>query len=528
MMWRRSPEFCFSPSCFDFSEIFLGPTGDLFNLEMQFQMKSRRTFLKGLAAVPLIAAGCATSSQTHIRTAKHLHGKPKKIIHLVADGMSAGTLSCADHFSRLERGRGLAWFELAQRPGAQVGNMDMRSQDSLVTDSSAASSVWGSGVRIPNGKVNQASDGTCLITLYELLAEEGWKRGLVTTTEITHATPAGFATCTKSRDDAEIIAAQYLERRVDQLLGGGRKFFTPDTRKDKRDLLADYRAADYAVLRTRADLASAPLDQRWVGVFTSSHLPYEVDRLGGITNVSDTPTLADMTVAALRNFGREKRFILQVEGGRVDHASHSMDAAGAMREMISFDQAVEVCLSYQKENPDTLLLLTSDHGNGNPGLNGAGSGYRDSSRLLGNIPKVKQSIGEIAKRLKAAKTPDEMVKELFEVTGYKATPARMEMLRPFIDGKGVALYDANKSDTAGLSEVLANYTGISFTSGAHTSDFVPVLAFGPGAEAFQGFIGGPDIFHRYTEFAGVRHRNPQEPLRLNANALSHDWAADVV
>lgn len=441
--------------------------------------------------------------------------------------MSAGTLSCAQQFAQIEKNRGLAWFEVAQRPGAELAFMDMRSQNSLVTDSSAASSVWGSGVRIPNGKVNQTSDGESLVTLYELAAGEGWKRGLVTTTEITHATPAGFAACTSSRDNAEVIAAQYLERKVDVLLGGGLKYFLTKERKDKRDLLAEYRAKDYAVLQTPADLAAAPIGQRWAGLFASGHLPMEVDRLGGVTKVTETPSLAQMTAAALRNLQRSEHFILQVEGGRVDHGCHSRDAAAAMWEMMSFDEAVRVCLSFQREHPGTLLVLTTDHGNGNPGLNGAGTNYKDSSKLLRNIKLVRQSIGEIAKSLKAAKTPEEMVAAMFSSTGYKTTVERMAMLRPFIEGKGVALYDGDKSDTGALSQVLANHTGINFVGGAHTSDLVPVLAYGPGAEAFHGLIGGPDIFNRYTEFAGARHRNQQEPLQLADDASMHDDLEDM-
>jgi alkaline phosphatase len=491
-------------------------------------MNNRRTFLQLLALAPAAGAGCAKLSHQQASSAPRFRGdRPKKIIHLVADGMSAGTLSCAQHFSQLEQGRPLAWFELAQLPGAELAFMDMRSQNSLVTDSSAASSVWGSGVRIPNGKVNQSSDGKSLVTLYELFQDAGWKRGLVTTTEITHATPAGFAASTSSRDNAEAIAAQYLERKVDVLLGGGRKYFTAKDRKDKRDLLADYRAQGYAVLQTPADLAGAPAGQRWAGVFTSGHLPFDVDRLGGLTKVSETPSLAAMTQAALRNLGRHERFILQVEGGRVDHGCHNRDAAAAMWEMMSFDEAVRVCLEYQREHPDVLLVLTTDHGNGNPGLNGAGTGYKDSSKLLRNLRMVKQSTGEIAKSLKAAKTPEDMAAVLFASTGFKATPEKMAMLRPHIDGKGVSLYDGDKSDLAGLSQVLANHVGINFVGGAHTSDLVPVLAYGPGAAAFHGLIGGPEIFNRYTDFAKAAHRNPQEPLELAADAYMHHPAGEV-
>ena len=81
---------------------------------------------------------------------------------MVADGMSAGTLTCADHFSQILRKRGLTWMQLYNRPGTESGLMNMRSLNSLVTDSSAASSSWGSGSRIVNGTVNILPDGAGL------------------------------------------------------------------------------------------------------------------------------------------------------------------------------------------------------------------------------------------------------------------------------------------------------------------------------------------------------------------------------
>ena len=156
-------------------------------------MISRRAFLR---TTPIAAAGGV--SFPHVaQSAERLRGKtglrPKHIIHMVADGMSAGTLTCGDLLSRYLRNRGLSWMNMYKDQQVHTGLMNMRSLNSLVTDSSAASSSWGCGTRIINGAVNQMGDGRDLETLYQLFGQAGWKRGLVTTTEITHATPAGFA-----------------------------------------------------------------------------------------------------------------------------------------------------------------------------------------------------------------------------------------------------------------------------------------------------------------------------------------------
>jgi alkaline phosphatase len=83
---------------------------------------------------------------------------------MVADGMSMGTLTCADYFSRRLRGRGLTWLQLQANPKVYSGLMNMRSLNSIVTDSSAASSSWGCGARIINGTVNQRGNGDNLTT----------------------------------------------------------------------------------------------------------------------------------------------------------------------------------------------------------------------------------------------------------------------------------------------------------------------------------------------------------------------------
>lgn len=477
-------------------------------------MNDRREFLKSLAVAPVLAAaGCATARPTAAVRPRPLPvDAPRNIIHLVVDGLGSGTLACADHYSQLERGRRLTWFELVRRKDVHSGVMDVRSQSSLVTDSSASSSAWGSGVRIPNGKVNQTSDGRELVTLYELLSQGGWKRGLVTTTEITHATPAGFAACEGSRGDGEKIAEQYLTRHVDLLLGGGRDHFAADKRKDKRDLLGDFKAAGYTVLKSPEDLRAAPVDRPLLGVFSGGHIPYVVDQQGGMTKPGRTPSLAAMARAALDRLRRHERFVLQVEGGRVDHGAHANDGAAAILEFISFDEAVDVCLEFQREHPDTLLVITTDHATANPALNGMGDGYNGSNKLFRNVRKMRQSSGEILKRLQTAENTGQRIARLKESTGYTASARRMKLLEPYLQKKGQPLFDALGSDSAALGQLLGNHLGISFTSSNHTSDHVPVLALGPGAERFRGFLENTEIFGHYLEFAGIRFRNPQEPL----------------
>ena len=318
--------------------------------------------------------------------------------------MSLGTLSCADQFSWTTRNAGLAWMDLWRREGTKHGLMNMRSLNSLVTDSAAASSSWGSGSRVMNGALNFLPDGRALTPLYTLFGEAGWMRGLVSTAEITHATPAGFAAAVSSREDPQEIARQYLEQHVDVLLGGGRPFFDAKKRKDGRDLKADFQKAGYTVVSNREDLLSAPLSKRLLGTFSDSHLPYSLDRDHDAELRSEVPTLAEMTRAALARLELAPHFILQVEGARIDHAAHNSDAAAAIHDQLALDEALKVCLEFIDRNPDTLLVITTDHGNSNLGLNGMGPGYRHTTQRFTYLSEIQASFPEILKALQKAGT----------------------------------------------------------------------------------------------------------------------------
>lgn len=549
-------------------------------------MISRRSFLSrsGLAA-----AASGTFAAPHIaRSAEKLLNtpgqKPKRIIHIVSDGMSIGTLTCSNLFSELTRKRPLAWTQLLNNPAAHQALMNTRSLNSMVTDSSAASSAWGSGSRVVNGAVNILPDGKLLTPLYALFSQKGWATGLVTTAEITHATPAGFAIAVRSRGDSQAIAAQYLDRKVDVLLGGGHPFFSPNARKDKRDLRGDFAKAGYTVMNTADDLKSAPLDTRLLGTFADGHLPYTIDRRSDPKLIARAPTIAELTRAALVRLQRKDNFILQVEGARIDHAAHNSDAAAAILEQIALDEAIDVCLEFQSKNPDTLVVITTDHANSNLGLNGMGGGYRNSSQRFATLAEVKMSFPEILKRIEklSAKVkvpaipndaedkldvPDPMAKVdpngksegdkdpdpkdakdddktkftaavqlasaikaepkmiidvIADTTGYRMSERRAVLFAKVLAGEYPALYDQMNSAVTQLGQLIANRTGVGWTGNTHTADYVTLVAVGPGSEHFRGIVQNTDIFGHYTGFADIDYKNAAAPLIAHAGPEAGD------
>lgn len=166
------------------------------------------------------------------------------------------------------------------------------------------------------------------------------------------------------------IADQYLQLRFDVMMGGGWDIFSADTRKDKKDLLAAYRDQRYAVVTSREELMQLPLsDAPLLGTFYEGGLPYSLDREKDKTFSEMVPTLAEMTQKAIERLSRNKNgFVMQVEAGKVDWAAHANDTAALLYDQVAFDEAVKVAVDFAEKDKETLVIITTDHGNANPGL----------------------------------------------------------------------------------------------------------------------------------------------------------------
>ncbi len=488
---------------------------------------SRRGFL-GRAGVLASVAG----SLKVLHAASKPGAQPKNIIFMVADGMSPSVLPLAEHFSQHVRDKGLLWRALVDRPEAARALMDMASLNSVTTDSSAASSSWGSGVRILNGYVNSLPDGTELTPLADIARDRGKRVGLVTTTTVTHATPAGFAATQRSRGNEDGIAVQYLAK-ADVILGGGRQFFEAATRKDKTDLIERYRQASFSYVRSRGELMALPAktSTRVLGLFSPGMIPYTLDRNNSVELQESVPTLAEMTSAALEALkSSPKGFLLQVEGGRVDHAAHNNDMAALLWEQLAFDEAIEVALRFAEHSPGTLIVITSDHGNANPGLGGKWAELNGESNGFARLAKAKNSFAELMPKLNGKqKLASSAVHELMkESCGCEFAEDEVEAVRSAAAGVRKLSLNSRLDKLAGiLGQAVGNHTGIGWVSTDHTSDFVLLTALGPGSELFNGQIRNTKCFDNIVDLMGSKFRNPmmtfeQAKQFLRASAAGHE------
>lgn len=455
--------------------------------------------------------------------------KPKNLIYMVSDGMSMGVPSMLDHYLQIEHGKGSCWARMMRNPAFAFGWMDTRSLSSLVTDSAAASSAWGSGVHCWNGQINTLADGTALRPLYDILKAAGFRLGLVTTTTITHATPAGFAISVASRDREEDIAAMYLQAGYEVYLGGGDRFFAAAKRKDERDLYGDFAKAGYTVVKDRESLKTAGKNGKLLGIFSDGQVPYTIDQINIPAVGAQTPPLAEMMLAALERLkGGPKGFVLQVEGGRVDHAAHANDMGAILHDQWAFDEAVEEAVKFAEEDGDTLVVVTSDHGNSNPGLVGAGGEYFDATEGLRRFTGMKASYDEVFRAIDAAKgagSVRDAVKARLDVE--LTAPQADFVLAAIQKNSPLAFTEHYDQPSSALALAVGAHSHVCWTGRQHTSDYTAVSAVGPGQESFGGLIDNVAIFGKILGLFGLAHKNPSMTFEDAQRAMEKQKAKSL-
>lgn len=474
----------------------------------------RRSFLKitpGALAGASFLGGCAVGGATTAeaqQSASHSKKKPKNIIFLVSDGMSWSVPTIAEMYSYVFRSKHTQFATMMQDPEVTLGYYDTQSLSSMVTDSAAGGSAWGCGSRINNGALNMLPDGTELTSIGELAQASGRKVGLVTTTTLPHATPASFCVSHPSRGDLNIIAGKMIEH-TDFLMGGGWRNFDDST-------IANYKNAGYTYIKSKKDFSKLSKDKKTLGIFSNYHMPYTVDHVNDPKLQAEVPTLAEMTSKAIEHLkGQGEGFMLQVEGGRVDHAAHGNDAGSIFTDQIAFDDAIEVAMNFARENGDTLVVVTTDHTNANPALNGIGSGYSDATKGFERLAECKGSFEKLNELVDEAKSSGQQINVDFahdlgeRLYGIDLTSNDSQHIADAINGNLPNEINFQQRRQGGIiAQVLGNYTGIQFTGNSHTNDYVALLAYGPGSHLFRGLQPNTNAFGAMTGLWDINHVNP--------------------
>lgn len=457
---------------------------------------NRRSLLKGglLAGLGLPFL----SPSDLIAAPKPFAKKAKNIIMLVSDGMSIGTLNLADIYSNRTFGKGTSWLQLYRDSKATRSLMDTASASSLVTDSAAASSSWGGGMRVKNGSLNVGPKGETPQPILQKFKESGKKVGCVTTVPITHATPAGFCVNIDSRDGQDEIADMYLKLRFDVMMGGGADHFGAK-RKDG-NILPQYQAKGFHVVQNRDEMLNIKNTAPVLGIFAADGLPYELGRKNSPELMKSTPSLAEMMIKAIELMkDHSKGFVLQVEGGKVDWAAHGNDTGGLIFDQLAFDEAVGKAIEFAEKDGETLVIITTDHGNANPGLF-----YGDSNKDFDRIQQFKHSNEWILNQLNSSSSANNVTELIEAGTGIGVTPEEAkQLLVHFSDIIPGQLYNAANLPFNELAKIQAKYTLVQWAGMNHTADYVELTMFGPGSEQLKPFIKNYELHNFMLNAAAV-------------------------
>ncbi|PXY41049.1 alkaline phosphatase [Flavobacterium cheongpyeongense] len=431
--------------------------------------------------------------------------KAKNIILLVSDGMSTGTLNMTDLFLNRKTGKGSNWMQLYKDSKVSRALMDTASASSIVTDSSAASSSWGGGFRVNNGSLNVSPTGEPHLPIWQKFKKSGKMAGCVTTVPITHATPAGFCVNSKSRNAQEDIAEQYLELGFDIMMGGGANYFSPELRKDKKDMFSAFTAKGYQVVKTKAEMEATSNDKPVLGVFADDGLPYYIDRNSDDILKAAIPSLAEMSQKAIDRMKNHKNgFVLQIESGKVDWAAHANDIAGLIHDQIEFDEAVKVAIDFAEKDKETLVIITTDHGNANPGII-YGKSANDN---FDSIQKYSQTNEWILNQIKSDSSASQ-VKEIIEkANGHSVSDDEAKTVLGYYNGlhKEDGLYNYKKLPYKAFAEMQGKINSVGWISMDHSADYVELAMFGPGSELLKPFVKNTDLHYVMLQAAEVQNK----------------------
>ncbi len=431
--------------------------------------------------------------------------KAKNIIFLVSDGMSSGTLNMADLFLNRKNGKGSNWIQLYKDNRVTRALMDTASASSIVTDSAAGSSAWGSGFRVNNGAINVGVNGEEYLPILQKFKKSGKSVGCVTTVPITHATPSGFCVNSKSRNGQADIAVSYLDINFDIMMGGGLEFFDAAKRKDKRNLFADFEKKGYQIAKNRSEMIQTNNEKPILGVFFEDGLPYNIDRQNDPELIKTIPTLAEMTQKAIDKLKNNKNgFALQIESGKVDWGAHSNDVAALIHEQIAFDEAIKIVIDFAEKDNETLVIITTDHGNANPGIIYG----KEASTNFDSIQKYKKTNEWLLNKINSESTLSQ-VHELIEyANGTFISDENAKKVLSYYTNleKEEGLYNYKKLPFHAYSEMQKKNNSVGWISEEHSGDYVELAMFGPGSELLKPFVKNTDLHYLMLQAAEIENK----------------------
>lgn len=403
--------------------------------------------------------------------------RPKYIFYFIGDGMGHNALALTEACLASEQGDDIGFGALHFTQFPVTGFATTWCANRRMTDSAAAGTALASDKKTSVGTIGMNAERTEPIQSIATAAKEhGMRSGVATSVSIDHATPAAFYAHQPKRNMYYEIGMDAPASGLDLYAGSG--FLKPEPKR-KPSLYDALAKAGYKITRGDNEIAGKRAVLMQEEGSDPANLPLAIDRKPGDLSL---PAITRRSIDFLmKDGGARKGFFLMVEGGQIDWAAHSNDAASLVQEVKDFDSAICMALAFYREHPDeTLIVVTADHETGGLSLGRDNLGY---DTYYGLLAAQKSSKGALKKAIGATENWEEAKAVLNEKMGFgtqiAVTPQEWAELE-----EAYAKQPEKTADTA--VDILARHAGAGWTTGSHTATYVPVFAIGAGSEIFNG------------------------------------------
>jgi alkaline phosphatase len=462
---------------------------------MNMSLNKRKSRHIGLVLGVILIIAFVTVSTGFTAAPTKVAPLARNVIVLVPDGMNATAVT----LTRWYQGSPLTMDQIL------TGAVKTYAANSLITDSAPAATAFATGFKSNAGfisvlpsvidvpktvTVSDADKFRPVATVLEAAKLLGKATGLIATSNIQHATPAGYSAHWPNRNDFNEIGEQQVYQGIDVVFGGGKQYLLPvnqgGKREDNENLIEVLKGMGYDFVENTVDMNNSKASKIW-GMFANDAMAYDFDR-----NPEKEPSLAEMTRKALSILSKNpKGFFLFVEGSKVDWAAHANDPIGVISDVLAFDAAVKVALDYAKTNKNTLVLAFTDHSTGGMSIGNTqtNSGY-DNLKLSKVIDPLKKAnlTGEgVEKQL----NPDKSNIADVMNSRYGVSDLTSEEIKSIKNAKPGSLNYV-------VGPILSKRSSIGWTTTGHNGEDIFLYAYGPGKPT--GLIDN-------TEIARIIERN---------------------
>lgn len=453
-------------------------------------------------------------------------GKPeaKYVFLFIGDGMGPVQVNAAERYlASMEGQTGIIPLNL--NLAQATGTVSTYSKNHYITDSGAAVTAIATGNKTNNSTLSMDAEHRYpLKTIAESAKEKGMKIGIISTVDIDHATPAGFYAHQPSRGNYYEIAKELANSDVDFFGGGGLRYLTDPKGIDSVNILDVIKEKGFIYINNQTAFNFLEPGAGRVlfihpEVGNDYAMPYSID-------ANDASiTLAQITQKGIDMLYNPKGFFMMIEGGKIDWACHSNDAATTILDVLAFDEAVKVALDFYTEHKEnTLIVITADHECG--GMTLGTSGGDDDLNLSklqwqdASFPILTEEYKYIRNAKMESMKLDSLVSDskwafdfIYEHIGlgdeskglalntYEKQELELAYRKSFFAinremPSEYILYGSHEPFMIAASHMLSRKVGIGWSTFSHTAIPVPIRAFGVGAENFCGFYDNTGIYER--------------------------------